>query len=226
MLAVVGLTAGQTPMEAQSIRGCANPAGQFRLIGATELCRAQETLVILGTQGPQGPPGPAGDPHPGVTGGGDFGPDPSAGPAFLSGTPTQLTTDNKATGFPRYMVWANIAVEFNSGDSANGTLPSPTSANCSITYTVSGRTGTFRVDGRSVAFPASTLGSNRVVRLNIGLNGLTGADLTSPLTPAEVVDFSLNCGSNAGPNPPPNQIPVKVTGYSISAIGINKTFGQ
>lgn len=213
MFIVVCLTAGQTPARAQ-IRGCANPAGQFRVIGATESCRPQETLLV------------AAAPSDGVVGGGDQGPTPPNGPAFLSGTPTVLTTDNGATGFPRYMLWANIAVEFNSGDTLNGLLPSPTSANCSIMYTIAGRTGKFRVDGRSVAFPASSLVSNRIVRLNIGLNGLTGLDLTPALTSSDVVDFSLECGSNAGQNPPANQVPVKVMNYSLSGIGINKTFGQ
>jgi hypothetical protein len=213
MLAVVGLTAGQTTTQAQ-IRGCANPAGQFRVIGATESCRPQETLVL------------SAGPSDGVTGGADFGPVPPNGPASLSSTPTLLTTDNKATGFPRYMVWANVAVEFNSGNTANGTFASPTSANCAITYTVAGRTGKFRADGRSVAYPAATLGNNQIVRLNIGLNGTTGFDLTPALTPSDVVDFTLECSSNAGPNPPSNQVPVKVTGYSLTGIGINKTFGQ
>lgn len=229
--ALIGLGISQAPAEADPIRGCRNPAGQVRLIGETEACKSQETLVTWNEAGPTGPQGAKGDPGadaPGVTGGADRGPIPPNTPAFLSGTPFSLTTDNLATGFSAYMVWANVAVEFNTGNPAAGTGPSPSSANCAIVYTVNGGPTAF-VDGRSVAFPVASIGdTDKVVRLNIGLNGMIGTNLPTPIGPLDLVNISLNCSSNAGPVPPPGPVPVpvKAVSYSLSGIGINKGFEQ
>lgn len=153
--AVVCLFAGlAVPAHAQTtIRACANPAGQLRLIGAAESCKSQETLVTWnaagspGPAGPAGPAGPSGAPGPagpqgepglpgldapGVTGGADHS-NPANGPAFLSAAPFALTTENLATGFSRYMVWANVGLEFNSGNPTMGTGPSPSGAGCALT---------------------------------------------------------------------------------------------
>ena len=140
-----------------------------------------------------------------------------------------LTTDNKATGFPGYMVWANVALLFNSGNPANGTGPSPSNAGCSIVYTVDERPGeTYAVDGRGVTFPVFAFGqSDRIVQLTVGLTGLVGKDLTPPLSPSETVNVSLNC-SSPGPVPPAGQpipVPVKATSWSLSGIGLNGVFG-
>src|SRR4051794_34959686 len=60
--AVAGLLGLQTPVHAQGvIRGCMNPAGQVRIIGATDTCRSQETLVTWNTSGPAGEKGDKGD---------------------------------------------------------------------------------------------------------------------------------------------------------------------
>src|SRR5689334_18369010 len=45
---------------ADTIRICVNPAGQPHVIGPSDSCRSQETLVTLNPQGLQGPPGPQG----------------------------------------------------------------------------------------------------------------------------------------------------------------------
>lgn len=240
------------PAPAQSIRVCANPAGQLRLIGPTQSCRSQEALVTGGGAGPAGPAGPvgpagptgatgpegaigpmgpqgaAGSDAPGVTGGADRSPANSS-PALLSATPTPLTTDNIATGFGGYMVWANVALQYNSGNPAVGTGPSPSNAGCSIVYTVDGRAGTFFVDGRNVIFPIYAFKeSDRVVQLNVGLTGMVGQNLAPPLLPAETVNVRLQCSTPGFVPPPsgPQPIPVKAMSYSLSGIGVNKGFGQ
>lgn len=246
VIALVGVGISQTPVAADTVRGCRNPAGQIRLIGATESCRSQETLVtwntegVAGPQGPQGPqgvpgekgdkgdpgaPGAPGADAPGVTGGSDH--SPAGTFAALSSTPLALTADNVGTGFPAYMVWANVGIEFNSGNPGAGTLPSATSANCQLVYTVEGRTGTFFIDGRSVSFPITAFGQNdRIVRMSLGLNGLVGKDLTPALTPSDVVDVLLTCNSNAGSTPPAGMIPVKAVNFSLSGIGVNQGFPE
>jgi hypothetical protein len=206
------------PAHAQgTIRACANPAGQLRLIGATDSCKSQETLVTW-----------SGGEAPGVTGGGDHS-DPANGPAFLSATPTALTTGNIATGFSGYMVWANAGLEFNSGNPAMGTAPSPSGAGCSITYTVTGRVGTFFVDSRPVTFPVFAFGQNdRVVRIPVGLTGIVGQDLNPPLLPTETVDVTLSCNTPGFVPPPsgPQPVPVKVVNWSLTGIGLSKSFSQ
>jgi hypothetical protein len=210
--ALIGLGVNSTPAQAETIRGCKNPGGQVRLIGATESCKSQETLVTWSD-----------DADSGVTGGADRGPTPPNGPAFLSSTPTMLTTDNVATGFPMYMVWATVAVEFNSGNTTAGTPPSGNTANCFISYTVNGVPAAAPIDGRSVAFPIATLAgapNDRVVRLNIGLNGMIGNDPAAPITPDDEIDVTLNCAAMG--SAPPN--PVKAQSYVLSGIGVNKGF--
>lgn len=234
---VMALGIGQRPAAADTIRGCKNPAGQVRLIGASDACKSQETLVEWNTQGAQGPEGPKGDKGdpgdpgapgapgadaPGVPGGQDH----SAPNTFtpLSGTSQSLTTENLATGFAAYMVWANVGIEFNSGSPTTG-LPSPSSASCQLVYTVDGRPGTFFIDGRSVSFPITAWNQNdRIVRMSLGLNGMVGTDLVPALDPSETVNVSLNCGSNAGPTPPAGTIPVKALNFSLTGIGINRNF--
>lgn len=229
-------TAAQ-PARAQSvIRACANPAGQLRVVGAAESCRPQETLITwnsagapgpAGPSGPMGPAGPPGSDAEGVTGGADHSPFGNSSPAILSATPTPLTTDNIVTGFRGYMVWANVALQFNTGNPATGSVPSPSSAGCSITYTVDGRMGSFVVDGRSVSYPMNTVGQNdRLLQFSLGLNGLVGEELSPPLDPAETVNVSLMCNA-PGPTPPVGQpvpVPVKVTNWSLSGIGVTKPF--
>ena len=214
------------PAQAQTtLRGCANPAGQLRLIGATDSCRPQETLVTWNTEGLAGPPG---SDAPGVTGGTDRSPLNSS-PAFLFAAPTPLTTDNIATGFSAYMVWANVSLQFNTGNGPNGLAPSPQGAGCSIVYTVEGRTGTFFVDSRSVTFPISLFREvDRIVQLNVGLTGMVGQDLSPPLLPSESVNITLQCNSPGYVTPPsgPVPVPVKATNFSLSGIGVNKVFGQ
>lgn len=232
--ALVSLGVVPTPAEAQTIRGCKNPAGQVRLIGDTESCKSQETLVTWnstgaqGPEGPEGPPGPPGADAPGVTGGTDGGP---VGGGFieLSQTPTALTSANVASGFPSYMVWANAAVEFNSGSMASGRLPSASSANCQVVYTVNGGPTTYLADGRSVAFPiivfaTPTPMNDRIVRLNIGLTGMIVTNGASPISPTDSVDVTLQCASNEGPAPNPNAYKVKALSFSLSGIGINRGF--
>ena len=46
----------------------------------------------------------------------------------------------------------------------------------------------------------------------------------APISPSDVVDVSLNCSSNAGPTPPPTQVPVKAVSWSLSGIGMNAGF--
>lgn len=225
--AVIALGISQQPVAADTVRGCRNPAGQVRLIDETESCRPQETLVTWNTQGEPGPAGPEGPAGPGVAGGGDHSAPgtPDAPPPFtpLTGSPTSLTTENIATGFPAYMVWANVGIEFNSGNPGAGIFPSLSSANCQLVYTVQGRPGTFFIDGRSVSFPTTAISeNNRAVRFSLGLNGLVGRDLTPALNPSEVVDVSLNCSSNG--TPAANQIPVKALNFSLTGIGINRSF--
>lgn len=230
-----------TPAHAQTpARACANPAGQLRLIGATESCRSQETLVTLsGPAGPAGPAGPEGATGPtgpqgapgsdaeGVTGGADHSPFGNASPALLFAAKTPLTTDNIATGFSGYMVWANVALQFNSGNPLSGSGPSPSGAGCSLNYTVTGRIGTFTADFRNVIFPAAAFGKNdQTVQLSLGLNGLIGRDLTPPLAPSDEVNVTLNCNSPGYVLPPsgPVPTPVKVTSWSLTGIGVSKAF--
>jgi hypothetical protein len=241
VIAVVALGLGQKSVAADTVRGCRNPAGQVRLISATESCRSQETLVTWNSEGATGPQGPQGEPGvpgekgdkgdkgdpgsdaPGIAGGSDH----SLAGTFtpLGSTPVALTNENVATGFPAYMVWANVGIEFNSGNVSNGTFPSPSSANCQLVYTVQGRIGTFFVDGRSVTIPITAWNQNdRIVRFSLGLNGMVGKDLSPALSPSEVVDLSLTCGSNATPNPPAGTIPVKAVNFSLSGIGVNRVF--
>ncbi len=213
------------------------PKGDTGATGATGPQGPQGLAGPFGPSGPLGPQGPQGAPGasaPGVTGGADRGPvgtpESPAQPAFLSATPTSLTTENTATGFPAYMVWANVALQFNSGNPAQGTGPSPSGAGCSIVYTVDDRPGqTYAVDGRGVTFPVSALGQNdRVVQLTVGLTGLVGKDLTPPLSPSETVDISLKCNA-PGPTPPAGQpipVPVKATSWSLTGIGVNAVFGS
>ncbi|MGE0394726.1 MAG: hypothetical protein AB7P67_14265, partial [Vicinamibacterales bacterium] len=149
-------------------------------------------------------------------------------PAFLSATPMSLTTDNRATGFPGYMVWANVALQFNSGNPGVGTGPSPSNAGCTLLYTIDERPGeTYAVDSRGVTFPVFAFGQNdRVVQLAVALTGRVGQDLTPPLSPFETVNISLNC-STPGPTPPAGQpipVPVKATSWSLSGIGLNAVF--
>lgn len=227
-VATVGL-AGTPPADAQTIRACRNPAGHVRLVGATESCRPQETLVTWNTAGEQGPEGPAGpqgakgDDAPGVTGGSDFGPPVPGTFAELSSTPSPLTTENLATGFPAYMVWATVAVEFNSGNTTAGTPPTAQAANCQIVYTVNGGASQF-VDGRSVAFPISTFVPtpvDRIVRLNVALTGLIAMNGTDPLTPSDTIDVTLQCGA---PAPPSSPTKVKAVNWSLTGIGVNRAF--
>lgn len=240
---VAALVATPAPAGAQAIRACRNPAGQVRLVGPAESCRPQETLVIwneagepgpegpAGPAGPEGPQGPAGlqgakgDDAPGVTGGSDFGPPIPGTFAELSSTPTPLTTENIATGFPAYMVWANVAVEFNSGNTTAGTTHTAQAANCQIVYTVNGiRPPGSLVDGRSVAFPISSFvptAVDRIVRLNIGLTGLISMNGAVPLSPSDVVDVTLQCGAPAPPTAPSK---VKALNWSLTGIGVNHAF--
>jgi hypothetical protein len=206
------------PAEAQAIRACANPAGHLRLIGATDSCKSQETLVTWNAAGT-----PGGE---GVVGGNDQ-MVPGSPPAQLTGTPTILTDENIATGFPGYMVWANVALQFNSGNPMMGSAPSPQNAACQISYTVTGRVGTFLADGRSVIYPTNTIGQNdRLVQMVVGLTGLIGKDLTPPLSPSESVDISLTCHSPGFTPPPMGPLPVlvKVTSWTLSGIGVAKGF--
>jgi hypothetical protein len=233
------------PAQAQTIRACANPAGQLRLIGAADSCRPQETLVTwngagagpvgpagpagpVGPEGPVGPMGPQGAPGSdaeGVTGGSDHSPfTGNTSPAFLFAAPVPLTTENIATGFTSYMVWANASLQFNSGNAFQG--PSPTSAGCSLTYTVAGRPGTYVADFRNVIFPTAALGKNdQIVQLSLGLNGVVGKDLDPPLAASDVVDITLTCSSPySAPPTGPVPSPVRVTNWSLTGIGISKTF--
>jgi hypothetical protein len=230
--AAMVLLVSSHPAEAQTtIRACANPSGNLKLIGATENCKSNETLVTWNAAGAPGPAGPAGPPGldaPGVTGGADRS-NPADGPASLGAAPFPLTTDNVATGFPGYMVWANVALEFNSGNPTMGTGPSPSGAGCSITYTVVGRVGTFFVDSRPVTFPVFAFGQNdRVVRIPVGLTGMVGQDLSPPLSPAETVNITLQCNTPGFVPPPsgPQPVPVKVPSWSLTGIGVNKAFEQ
>ena len=187
-------------------QGPAGPAGPTGPTGATgdgasvpqvlKVLQARKARLVR--QGPQGAPGSDAE---GVTGGSDHSPFGNASPAFLSATPAPLTTDNIATGFSGYMVWANVALQFNTGNPASGTAPSPSSAGCSIIYTVDGRAGSFVADGRNVSYPMNLIGDkDRIVQFSLGLNGLVGADLTPPLAPTETVNISLMCNA-PGPTP-------------------------
>jgi len=227
--------------QAQTIRACVNPAGQLRIISAADACRSQETPLTWNAAGPAGPQGPAGPPGatgtigatgpagadaPGVTAGSDRGPMAPNGPGALGSSPTPLTTDNFATGFPAYMVWATVALQFNSGDQAHFVPPSPLQAGCSISYTVDDRTGTFFADGRSVSVvPFTATQVNRAVQMNVALNALIGAELSPPLNASETINVTLNC-SAAGSNPSSGEVPVKSTNFVLSGIGVNKAFGQ
>jgi hypothetical protein len=210
--------------------GTQGPKGPAGPAGPTGPQGAPGPEGPAGPEGPQGPAGPQGEPGAdaqGVVGGADRGPAPGDGPAFLSATPFPLTTENIATGFPGYMVWANVALEFNSGNPANGTAPSPSGAGCSITYTVTGRVGTFFVDSRPVTFPVFAFGQNdRVVRIPVGLTGLVGQDLSPPLLPTETVDITLACNTPGFVPPPtgPQPVPVKVVSWSLTGIGVAKAF--
>ena len=241
---VVALLSGVFAASADAqttIRACANPAGQLRLIGATDSCRPQETLVTWaagGTQGPAGPAGPQGlqgiqgppgSDAEGVTGDSDRGPEVPGASVPLAAVSTPLTTGNVATGFAGYMVVANVALEFNSGNPATGTGPSPSGAGCSITYTVVGRAGTFFVDGRPVTFPVFAFGqSDRIVRIPVGLTGMVGKDLNPPLSPSETVDVILACNTPGFVPPPsgPQPIPVKAVNWSLSGIGVSRLFQE
>ena len=204
------------PAEGQTtIRACANPAGQLRLIGAADSCRTQETLVTWNSAGAEG-----------VTGGSDHSV-PANGPAPLSATPVVLTDENTATGFPAYMIWANVSLQYNSGNPAFGTAPSPPGAGCSINYTVDGRAGSFVADARGVTFPIFAFGQNdRVVQLVVALTGMVGKDLSPPLAPTETVQVSLTCSTPGFVPPPagPAPIPVKATSWTLTGIGVSKGF--
>jgi hypothetical protein len=237
----------QIPSPAGVYTACIRLDGEaeklVRLVAPNEPCQRREQRVTWnaagaegpeGPAGPQGPAGPRGLPGvnaPGVTGGADRGPvgtpDSPPQPAFLSSTPTSLTTDNKATGFSGYMVWANVSLQFNSGNPAQGTGPSPSNAGCQIVYSVDERPGqTYFVDGRSVQFPVFAFGQNdRVVQLTVGLTGMIGQELSPPLLSSETVNVSLNCTS-PGPTPPsgPIPVPVKATSWSLTGIGLNAAF--
>ena len=245
MAALAGIGVTPADADAQTIRACENPAGQVRLIGDTESCRSQETLVTWNTQGaegpegPEGPPGPPGPPGqdgddaPGVAGGSDNGPGPG-GPPFtpLFNDWTNLTTDNVATGFPGYMVWASVAVEMYGPAVANGPV-SPNNPGCQIVYTVNGlnnpATGQpFLADGRGVAFPTLTLppppvgGSARFVRLAVSMNGMIVNGPAGPITPSDVIDVTLRCNTPGAPATTP--VPATVRNWSLSGIGINRGF--
>ena len=213
-----GATGPAGPQGATGAQGSAGPAGP---IGAT------------GPEGPAGPTGPTGakgdkgDPGadaPGVTAGADHSA-PNAPPVSLLSTPTSLSTDNTATGFPGYLVWANVALQFNSGNAGAGTSPSPSGAACAIVYTVDDRVGqTFVADNRQVIFPVVAFNQNdRTVQLAVGLNGFVGAGLMPALAPSEVVTISLTCSQAPG-TPPIGQIPVKATTWSLTGIGVNAGF--
>jgi hypothetical protein len=146
---------------------------------------------------------------------------------MLGAAPTVLTDENVGTGYPAYMVWASVALQYNSGNTSQGTGPSPSNAGCQIVYTVAGRTGTFVADGRSVTFPVFAFNQqDRVVQLNLSLTGMIGKDLTPPLARTDVVDVALQCNTPGFTPPPtgPQPIPVKVTSYSLSGIGVSKLF--
>lgn len=216
-----------------NLRGPAGPAGPQGPVGPAGPAGAvgpagpQGSKGDTGDKGDKGDKGDPGSDAPGVAGGADRGPAPGAGPAFLGAAPMPLTSDNIATGFPGYMVWANVSLQYNSGNVSMGTAPSPSGAGCAIVYTVDGRAGTYAVDSRSVIFPVFAFGQNdRVVQLALGLNGIVGQDLSPPLAPTEVVNVTLQCNT-PGFTPPasgPQPIPVKATTWSLSGIGINKAF--
>jgi hypothetical protein len=229
------LVAADEPCKRREQRITWNERGPAGLPGVTGQTGPQGPQGIQGPQGlvgPQGPQGAAGADAPGVIGDSDRGPvgtpEAPAQPQLLSAVATSLTTDNRATGFSGYMVWANVAVQFNSGNPASGTGPSPANANCAIVYSIDERPGqTYAIDGRGVTFPMFVLGQNdRVVQLSIGLTGRIGADLNPPLAPTETVNVSLNC-STPGPQPPAGQpipVPVKVPSWSLSGIGLTGVF--
>lgn len=174
--------------------------------------------------GPQGAPGSDAE---GVTGGADH-IAPGSAPLSLSTAPLALSADNVATGFGAYMVWANVTLQYNSGNIAQGTGPSPSGAGCSITYTVDGRAGTFFADSRNVIFPVFAFGQNdRVVQLALGLNGMVGKDLNPPLDKTESVTITLSCSTPGAVTPAPGlpvPVPVKATTWSLSGIGVSKVF--
>ncbi len=125
------------------------------------------------------------------------------------------------------MVWANVALQFNSGNPSAATSPSPSAAACAIVYTVDDRVGqTFVADNRQVIFPVFAFNQNdKTVQLAVGLNGFIGADLTPALMPSEAVTISLNCSQAQAPGTPPaGQIAVKATSWSLTGIGVNAGF--
>jgi hypothetical protein len=52
--------AGVVPSDGEQMRGCVNPSGGLRIIGALESCRGNESLVAWNTSGPSGPMGATG----------------------------------------------------------------------------------------------------------------------------------------------------------------------
>jgi hypothetical protein len=243
---LVSLFAVQTPAQAQTaIRACLNPAGQVRIIGPTQACRPQETPLEWNVTGGKGDKGDKGDPgnpgldglngEPGAQGAqGDVGP---AGPG-VSGTseadslhPTDLTPGNVSqtelrwgvfTGFPGYMVWANVALDFRYG--------SPTKAGCTIVYKLNADPTLHIEDGRSVGFPTSmisqvpqTPNQPNVVRLAFGLTNSIGGNVA--ISPSDTIRIALQCGSSGDGLFTPNNtlaVPVKAINYSISVIGLNQ----
>jgi hypothetical protein len=225
VVAAVSLGVAPTPAAAQTVRGCKNPAGQIRIVSDAESCRSQETFVSWFSGG--------------VTGGGDQGGQTAAfSGAVLSNDNAVLTTENIATGFPGYMVWATVAVELF-GPVTAGAPVSPSNPGCRIVFSVNGQ-GSYLADARGVAFPTNTLtppptvppnGIGRFVRLNIGLSafiaGYGPPESRTPLTPSDVLDVTLECntpgpGNGTALNPPPN--PVRVPNWTLSGIGIDQGF--
>jgi hypothetical protein len=137
----------------------------------------------------------------------------------LAAVSTPLTTGNVATGFAGYMVVANVALEFNSGNPATGTGPTPSGAGCSITYTVVGRAGTFFVDGRPVT-------SHCPHPCRTDRHGRQGPQS------AAVAERDGRCDprvQHTGFVPPPSgpqPIPVKAVNWSLSGIGVSRLFQQ
>jgi len=106
-IAVVGaisLPSNTIRAQSSTIRGCTNPTGQIRIVGATESCRPQEMPVVWtsGSQGPTGPIGPTGpagaDGQTGATG--PQGPQGEIGPQGPTGAtgPQGPSGENGAPG--------------------------------------------------------------------------------------------------------------------------------